>query len=123
MNPKTILLVEDDEFNAQLVVEYFCKTNVRLLKAQNGLEAIRLFKQNPEIDITLMDIQLPDINGFELTQMFKSLNSNCVVIAQTAYAAESDRKRALACGCVDYISKPIDQQKLLKLIQNYLFKR
>jgi len=117
---KTILLVEDDEFNAQLIIEFLLKTNVRILHVTNGLDAIKIFKQNPTIDITLMDIQLPDINGFELTQMFKSMNRNCVIIAQTAYAAESDKKRAISSGCIDYISKPIVQDQLLKLIQLHL---
>lgn len=117
---KTVLLVEDDEFNAQLIIEYLLKTNIRILHAPNGLDAITLFKQNQDIDITLMDIQLPDINGFELTQMFKSMNSNCVIIAQTAYAAESDKKRAISSGCIDYISKPIVQEQLLKIIQLHL---
>jgi len=116
---KTILLVEDDEYNAKLVLEYLHKTKVKILVAKNGLEAIKLFKQNQDINITLMDIQLPDINGFELTHMFKAMKPNCLIIAQTAYAAEMDKKRALSSGCVDYISKPIKQQNLLQLIQKY----
>jgi len=119
---KTILVVEDDEFNAHLVNEYLQKTNAKILRASNGLEAISLFKQNPDISITLMDIQLPDINGFELTQMFRTIKQDCIVIAQTAYAAEMDRKRALSCGCIDYISKPLNKQNLLRLIHRYIVK-
>jgi len=119
---KTILIIEDDNFNAQLIIEFLRKTNVEILMASTGLDALTLFKQNPQIDITLMDIQLPDINGFQLTQMFKALNPKALIIAQTAYAADTDKKRALSSGCTDYISKPITQKKLLSLLQSYLHK-
>ena len=117
---KTILVVEDDNFNFQLIIEFLKKTKVKILHATNGLEALSVFKKNQDINITLMDIQLPDINGFELTKMFQLIKPQTKVIAQTAYAAEMDKKRALSVGCIDYIPKPIDQNKLLNMIQKYI---
>ena len=119
-NETTILIIEDDEFNAQLIIEYITETKAKYLHAWNGNEALELVKSNPPFQLILMDIQLPDINGYELTKVFKGITPNSIIIAQTAYAAESDKQRALDCGCDDYISKPIGRQNLLKLIQKHL---
>ncbi len=119
-NDITILIVEDDEYNAQLIIEFITKTKAKYLHAWDGKEAIELVKSNPLIDLILLDIRLPDINGYQLTRLLKEITPNSIIIAQTAYAAESDKQRALDSGCDDYISKPISRQNLLKLIQKHL---
>jgi len=117
---KTIMIVEDDEFNAQLIIEFIAKTKVKFIHAIDGNQAIEFVKSNQHIDLILMDIQLPDINGYELTRMLKGISPLSKIIAQTAYAAEGDKNRAFDCGCDDYISKPIERQKFLKLIHKHL---
>lgn len=119
-NETTILIVEDDEYNAQLIIEFISETKAKYFHAWDGKEAIEVVKSNPLINLILLDIQLPDINGYELTKMLNEITPNSIIIAQTAYAAESDKQRALDCGCDDYISKPIGRQNLLKLIQKHL---
>ena len=114
----TILVVEDEEIN-WLYLNEILKNRVRVLRAVSGKEAIELVKQNPGIDIILMDIKLPDINGLELTRIIKSMNSRIKVIAQTAYALSGDRESVIAAGCSGYISKPVNRDELLNLILAY----
>jgi CheY-like chemotaxis protein len=114
----TILVVEDEEIN-WLYLNEILKNRVKVLRAVNGKEAIELVKQNPGIDIILMDIKLPDINGLELTKIIKTMNDRIKVIAQTAYALSGDRESVIAAGCSGYISKPVNRDELLNLIIAY----
>jgi len=117
---KHILIVEDDTYNGELIKEYLLPTQINLTLITNGLDAIIAYQENKNFNIVLMDIQLPDIDGYEATQQILKLDPNAIVIAQTAYAAQTDKKRALDSGCKDYISKPLNRQKLLKLLDIYL---
>ena len=114
----TILVVEDEEIN-WLYLNEILKNRVKVLRAVNGKEAIELVKQNPGIDIILMDIKLPDINGLELTKIIKKMNARIKIIAQTAYALSGDRESVIAAGCSGYISKPVNRDELLNLIIAY----
>jgi CheY-like chemotaxis protein len=80
------------------------------------LEAIELCRKNSDISIVLMDIQLPEMNGYDATRIIKSENKNIPVIAQTAYATHSDFEAAIDAGCVDILVKPINKKELLKKI-------
>jgi PAS domain S-box-containing protein len=114
----TILVVEDEEIN-WLYLNEILKNRVRVIRAVTGKEAIEQVKLNADIDIVLMDIKLPDINGLELTKIIKSINSKLKVIAQTAYALSGDRESVIAAGCSGYISKPVNRDELLNLILAY----
>jgi CheY-like chemotaxis protein len=114
----TILVVEDEEIN-WLYLNEILKNRVRVIRAVTGKEAIEQVKLNADIDIILMDIKLPDINGLELTKIIKSINSKLKVIAQTAYALSGDRESVIAAGCSGYISKPVNRDELLNLILAY----
>jgi signal transduction histidine kinase len=117
-----ILLVEDDETSETLllmIVQMFCK---EILKARNGIEAINACHDHPDIDLVLMDIQLPEINGFEASRQIRLLNKDVVIIAQTAYGLSGDREKAIESGCNDYISKPINYESLIGLIMKYFSK-
>ncbi|HAF30030.1 MAG TPA: hypothetical protein DCG75_13400 [Bacteroidales bacterium] len=118
----TILIVEDEEFNAFYLKEIFKKRNIKCIHAWDGEEAIKICSGNEKIDLVLMDIKLPKMNGFRATQEIKKINPKLSVIAQTAYAMESDKLDALAAGCDDYISKPIVEEKLISLLEKYLKK-
>ena len=111
-----ILIVEDDEASEALIsitVKDFCKS---LLKAKTGTEAVEICRNNPDIDLILMDIQLPKMNGYEATRQIRQFNKEVIIIAQTAYGLSGDREKAIEAGCNDYISKPIVKDKLLQLI-------
>jgi PAS domain S-box-containing protein len=114
----TVMVVEDEDINWFYLNEIL-KNRAKVLRAVTGREAIDLVKQNQEIDIVLMDIKLPDINGLELTKILKSMNSRIKVIAQTAYALSGDREAVIAAGCSGYISKPVNRDELLNLILAY----
>ncbi|WP_421919076.1 response regulator [Marinifilum sp.] len=116
---KTILIAEDVESNYLFLEEVLASTGAHIIWATNGQNAIDIFTQN-NIDLILMDIQMPLLNGFDATRAIKKMNSKIPVISQTAYAMAEDRGKSIAAGCDDYISKPISSKKLLKLINKYL---
>jgi PAS domain S-box-containing protein len=116
---KCILVVEDDRLSASYFSEIFIKTKVKYLFAENGNQAISIFNSNSNIDLVLMDIRLPDIDGFEITKKFKSLRPEVKIIAQTAYAGEDDRMKCLDAGCDDYISKPVNRDRLFQIIEKH----
>ncbi|PKP11231.1 MAG: hypothetical protein CVU08_12530 [Bacteroidetes bacterium HGW-Bacteroidetes-3] len=117
-----ILIVEDDivsENMLELMIEDYCKSP---LIAKNGLEAVQLCKENPDIDFVLMDIKMPELNGYEATKLIRQFNKDIIIFAQTAYALPGDREKSIAAGCNDYISKPYSQAKLTGLIDKYFKK-
>ncbi len=119
---KQVLIVEDNISSFLLLNSYLSITKIKTLHTVNGTEAVRICKSTPDIDIVLMDIQLPGLNGYEATRQIKSFNKELVIIAQTAYAMAGDEKKALEAGCDDYLSKPIEKENLLLLLSKYLDK-
>lgn len=117
---KTILIVEDDEASFKLLSKYLKNTGAKILHAINGKESVDICVTNPNINLVLMDIQLPDLNGYDATQLIKKQRINLPIIAQTAYALAGEQEKCLKAGCSDYISKPIDSNVLLPLINKYL---
>jgi len=112
---KNILIVEDDVMSYIYLKEVLRSTHANILYANTGQKAIEMVKEHSEIDLILMDIKLPDISGYEVTNSIKKLR-NVPVIAQTAFAMADDHKKSLEVGCDDYISKPINRKKLLHAI-------
>jgi PAS domain S-box-containing protein len=118
----TILIVEDVEYNYTLLKEMLEETNVNILYAPDGKTSIKICENNNAIDIVLMDIQLPDITGYDATKQIRLINPDLFIIAQTAYGLAGDKEKALAAGCNDYISKPILKSYLLSLINEYIIR-
>ncbi len=111
-----ILIAEDDEFSAMLItkaIQPFCK---ELFVAGNGAEAVEELRKYPDIDLVLMDISMPIMDGYEATKKIRNFNQNVIIIAQTAYGLMGDKEKALAAGCNDHISKPIKNKDLYGLI-------
>jgi hypothetical protein len=117
-----ILIVEDDVYSEMILSRYVNKLSKEVLKARTGKEAVEVCRKNPGIDLILMDIQMPDLNGYEATRQIRQFNKNVVIIAQTAFALSSEEKKAIEAGCNDYIAKPINKDELLSLIQKYFGK-
>jgi len=115
----TTLIVEDEEISRELLVVEMEELSKEILFASTGIEAVDLVQNNPEIDLVLMDIRMPEMNGYEATKLIREFNKNVIIIAQTAFALEGDRKKAKDIGCNDYISKPIDNNELMNLIRKY----
>lgn len=117
---KLILIAEDEIINYQYLYELLKTTNATIIHARNGKEAIDLCKENDKIDLVLMDIKMPEVNGYIATREIKKIRPNLPVIAQTAYAMEEEISQCKEAGCDEYISKPINSHKLLQLINNFL---
>jgi len=116
---KTILIAEDESVNYRFFEEIFEDTYVNLIWAQNGLEAVDFFKENNQIDLVLMDIKMPIMNGYDATKAIKQIKPNIPIIAQTSYALIGDETKAREAGCDDYIHKPIDINNLMKKIMKH----
>ncbi len=119
-NTHTILVVEDEEINFILIDKFLANLPLKIIHAKNGQEAIEKYKQNQDIELVLMDIKMPVLNGFEATVELKKINPSLIIVAQTAYAMKEDRKKALDIGCDDYISKPLKHILLVDMIKKYL---
>ncbi len=118
---KTILLAEDVEINREIVAAFLSDTNVAIDEAANGLIAVTMFKENPDkYDLILMDIQMPDMDGYEATRQIRQLNRNIPIIAMTAHAFREDREKSLAAGMNEHISKPIDGDLIIEKLAQYL---
>jgi len=115
-----ILIVEDDKASEEFLAIALKKYSREIINARTGKEAVDLCAKNPDIDLILMDIQLPEINGYEATKQIRKFNKEVIVIAQTAYALSGDKEKFLEAGCNDYISKPINKKELLIKIAKYL---
>lgn len=117
---KTILIVEDDEYSSLILEELLKPYGFNLLTATDGMQAIKACIDKPEIDLVLMDIQLPVLDGLQATQRIKKIKANLPIIAQTANAMQEDREKALSAGCDNYISKPINGNELIQMISEYI---
>jgi len=117
-----LLVAEDDEVNFMYIRELFVGHEFKILWAKNGMQAVDMVMNNPNIDMVLMDIKMPGMDGYQATGEIKKIRKDLTVIAQTAYAFASDRDKAIEAGCDDYISKPIDRMQLFTLISKYLKK-
>jgi signal transduction histidine kinase/ActR/RegA family two-component response regulator len=114
-----ILIAEDDNINYLYLETVLAKSRIKLIRANNGLEAVELCMKYPEISLVLMDIKMPFMNGLDATRRIKEHFPELPVIAQTAYAMQEDKTKASAAGCDDYITKPIKKSELLALIDKY----
>lgn len=118
---KTILIVDDEFSNNMLLETILSEANATTLAAYNGREAIELVKKNKQIDLILMDLEMPHLNGYQATPILKKMRPTLPIIAQTAHILGDESKRALAAGCSAVITKPIKKQVLLATLHTYLF--
>lgn len=119
--PKTVLIVEDNELNMKLFRDLLEIHGYQTLEARTGPEALECLKENRP-DLILMDIQLPEVSGLEVTRTIKSSPelSDIPVIAVTAFAMKGDEERIRQGGCEDYIAKPISVASFLEKVKRYL---
>ena len=116
-----ILVAEDDDTNFFYLNALITReTSAKVIRAANGMEAIELYKANPGINLILMDMKMPEIDGFEATRQIKRLNQLVPVIAITAYAMSGDEDRIIAAGCDGYISKPINKKSLIEKMSEFI---
>ncbi len=116
-----ILITDDDKSSDMLLSQFLKNVCDNILHAGNGAEAVEICRNNPDIDIILMDIKMPGMDGFEATRQIREFNKSVVIIAQTAFNLASDKEAIFEAGCNDHISKPVMKRDLLSLIEKYSF--
>ncbi|HNY51805.1 MAG TPA: response regulator [Bacteroidales bacterium] len=119
LRTKKIMIVEDDVSSRLYLNKILEKTGASLLSACDGKEAIEIARANPDIDIILMDIQLPRIDGYGAAKVIRELRKDVIIIAQTAYSLLGDREKIISSGFDDYIVKPIFPQQLIEKLGKY----
>jgi len=118
----TLLIAEDEDSNFMMLEELLSDLNSNIIRAINGLEAVEICKINKQIDLVLMDIKMPVMDGYDATRQIRSFMPTLPIIAQTAYTTNADRNKALACGCNDFISKPFNREMIISKIKEQLYK-
>ncbi len=116
----TILIAEDDNINFLLFQKIIQMKHYEIIRAVNGLEAVEISLSNPNIDLVLMDIKMPVMNGFEAMEKIKAIRPELVVIAQTAYASAEDEERIMKAGFYGYLTKPINRENLYATIDEFI---
>jgi CheY-like chemotaxis protein len=121
---KHVLIVDDDVRNLFALTTAFERYNINAITAESGREAINVLNENPHIDMVLMDIMMPEMDGYETTQKIRRENKNSTlpIIAVTAKAMKGDRQKCIEAGASDYITKPVKVDQLLSLMRIWLYK-
>ncbi|MBI9042451.1 MAG: response regulator [Lutibacter sp.] len=114
-----ILIAEDDEISSSLLSILVKNISREIITTVSGKDTVDICRQNADIDLILMDIQMPNLNGLEGTKQIRKFNKNVIIIAQTAFGLSGDKEKSMKAGCNDYISKPINKDNLFSLIQKY----
>ena len=118
----TILVVEDEDINYMYLetLLFDMKYEFKILHALDGLEGVEFVKKDKTIDLVLMDLRMPEMDGFTATELIKGLKPLLPVVVQTSYLSSDDRQRASAAGCDDFISKPISEDTLRLILEKFL---
>lgn len=116
---KTIVIAEDEQINYLFLKAVLKPTKAKIIWTKTGRETIDICLNN-QVDLVLMDIKMPDLNGLEATIEIRKQKPGLPIVAQTAYAMEEDEEASIKAGCNDYISKPIRPENLLSIMSNHL---
>ena len=113
---KTILVVEDQKYNLLVLKKMLEQSGINVIPVDNGMDAVKLCEQNKDIDLVLMDIKMPVMNGYNAMKEIKKIVPEMKVIAETAYALSGDRSRILDAGFDGYLPKPITKENLDEIL-------
>ena len=119
-NGQKILVVEDNHISYKLIEAHLKGRNLQLIHATDGLAALDKYEHIPDIALVLMDIQLPKLNGLDVTRQIRKTNQDITIIATTANVFDEDKIACEEAGCTNFISKPIDFPELFELLTQYL---
>ncbi len=114
-----ILIAEDDEVTEMLINKVASAFGKEIINVRKGTDAIEACRNHPDIDLILMDIKMPGVDGYEATRQIREFNKEVIIIAQTAFALSGDKEKSIEAGCNEYISKPISLAALGELIGRY----
>lgn len=116
---KTMLIVEDDEESRYLLEAKLKRSGIKILLASTGKEALQIFKDQPDIQLIIMDLKMPGMDGYEATRKIKQMNSNIPIVALSAYVLKADKARAFQAGCDDFLPKPLKSDQLNMILKRY----
>ena len=124
IQPWKVLIVDDDIRNIYSLTNALEEEGLDCLTAENGKAALQMLAENPGIDIVLMDVMMPEMDGYDATKEIRSINkyAKLPIIALTAKAMKGDREKCLSVGMSDYISKPVNIEQLLSLMRVWLYR-
>ncbi len=117
------LIAEDDKFSFKLLEGFLKKTNAEIIHAEDGIQAVEICKENMKVNLVLMDVQMPEMNGLEATRIIKQSRKTLPIIAQTANAIAEERQKCFEAGFDDFITKPINISELLSKIDKWLYQK
>ena len=123
-----ILLADDVEINREIALALIEPTMIKVDCASNGIEAVRIFSENPDkYDLIFMDIQMPEMDGYEATRKIRALNTrkskDIPIVAMTANVFREDIEKCIEAGMNNHVGKPLDMEVVLKILRNYLIKK
>jgi PAS domain S-box-containing protein len=116
----TILFAEDDDVSHEFVYKVLSKAGYAIFAAHNGAQAVELFKDNPQINLVIMDLRMPELDGFEATKAIRLLDGHVPIVVLTAYTLSDERRQAFDAGCNECLKKPISKEQILEMVQKYL---
>ncbi len=117
-----VLIAEDDETSELLISIVIKKLSREIFRVKTGVDAVKVCRNNPDIDVILMDIQMPEMNGYEATRKIRKFNKDVVIIAQTAFGLAGDKETAITAGCTDYLAKPLEISELMRIIEKHFIR-
>ena len=120
LSGKKIAIAEDDSANYLFIESYLKQANSEIFWAKDGEQMLEIFRSEPDLDLILMDLRMPNLNGIDATRIIRKSNRELPVIAITAYAFADDREKSIAAGCNDYIAKPVNIEQLSEMLAKYL---
>jgi CheY-like chemotaxis protein len=118
-----VLIADDDETSEMLISIALRPLSKKVFRVKNGADAIEMCRNNPDIDLIMMDLKMPEMDGYEATRQIRLFNKTVCIIAQTAFGLVEEKQKAWDAGCNDYISKPIHIARLMEVIQKHFKKR
>jgi CheY-like chemotaxis protein len=123
LSDRKILIVDDDVRNIFALTSILEGQHMNVIYAENGLEAIKLIQESPDVEVVLMDVMMPEIDGYETTRRIREMDQfkNLPIIALTAKAMKGDREKCIEAGASDYIAKPVDTDQLMSLLRVWLY--
>src|SRR5262249_54407409 len=121
---RKVLIVDDDARNVFALTSAFEACDIKVLRAENGREGIEALDQNPDVDVVLMDIMMPEMDGYETMRAIRRIErfKDLPIIALTAKAMKTDRDKCIEAGASDYIAKPLDMDQLLSMLRVWLYR-
>ncbi len=117
---KVILIAEDMEMNFVLLKKTLALTQANIIRAKNGQEMVDIIKSNQHVDIVLLDMGMPVMDGYDATKLLRNEGFQIPIIAQTAFALNNEKERVLKVGCNDYVEKPINKEVLFEKIDKLI---